>query len=76
MRFVCTLLAIIFGLISLVEIFGGSFWLYRALNLLTLVCVWFALPRRDPSPEVVPAVAMELDELEELDVEEQPLPSV
>ena len=73
MRFVCTLLALNFGVLSLVEIFGGDFWLSRALNVITLECVWCALPSR---PVVVPAVAMELDELEELDVEEQPLPSV
>ena len=45
---------------------GGGVWVCGG-------CVWCALPRR---PVVVPAVAMELDELEELDVEEQPLPSV
>lgn len=75
MRFVFTLFTIIFTLLSLAEIFGGSFWLYRVLNLFALISLWFALPRRDPSPEVVPAVAMELDELGEL-VDEEPLPSV
>ena len=72
MRFVFTLFTIIFTLLSLAEIFGGSFWLYRVLNLFALISLWFALPRR---PEVVPAVAMELDELGEL-VDEEPLPSV
>lgn len=70
MRFVFTLFTIIFTLLSLAEIFGGSFWLYRVLNLFALISLWFALPRR---PEVVPAVAMvQEDEL----VDEEPLPSV
>lgn len=73
MRFVFTLFTIIFTLLSLVEVFGGDFWLFRALNLFALISLWFALPRRAcrPSPEVVPAVAMELDE-----EDAEPLPSV
>ncbi len=52
MRFVYTLFAIIFTLLSLVEIFGGSFWFYRALNAITLVFVWLSCKR--PAPVVVP----------------------
>tara|TARA_B100001250_G_C19808982_1_gene794847 strand:- start:3270 stop:3569 length:300 start_codon:yes stop_codon:yes gene_type:complete len=50
MRFVCLLLALVFTLLSSVEIFGGPFVLYRCLNVLTLMCLWFAC--RKPSDEV------------------------
>ena len=79
MRFVCTLFAIIFALLSLVEIFGGNFWLYRVLNVVGLVCLCVACRRQ---PIVVPLDFEELDEDErdededELDNPEAPLPSV
>ncbi len=47
MRFVCQVMALVFTLLSSVEIFGGPFVLYRGLNLLTLLCLWFACRPRN-----------------------------
>ena len=71
MRFVCGLLAIIFALLSFVEIFGGNFWLYRVLNVVGLVCLCVACRRQ---PIVVPVDFEELDEDE--DAPDAPLQSV
>lgn len=40
MRFVACLFGIVFTLISLVEFFGGAFWLYRVLNVFALLSWW------------------------------------
>ena len=63
MRFVFTLFFLMFTVLSCTEFFGGSFWLYRVINVLALVSLWIACRRE---PQVVP-IADELIELDELD---------
>ena len=63
MRFVFTLFFLMFTVLSCTEFFGGSFWLYRVINVLALVSLWIACRRE---PQVVP-IAEELIELDDLD---------
>lgn len=66
MRFVFTLFFLMFTVLSCTEFFGGSFWLYRVINVLALVSLWIACRRE---PQVVPIVdeLIELDDLDDLD---------
>ena len=65
MRFVFTLFFIIFTLMSCIEFFGGSFWIYRVINVLALTSLWIACRG---APRVVPMAEefIELDVLDEL----------
>ena len=67
---VAVLFGVIFSLMSLCEIFGGHFLLYRALNLAALLSFYFAL-RKKPSPVARSVVSPVVSP-----VDHQPLPSV
>ena len=59
MRFVSSVFGVIFTLLSLVEFAGGSFWMYRAINVAAIVSWWVACrPEAKPKPKPVEEIEL------------------